>query len=89
MSEFWEMTPSELNLSAEIYAEKKKQEEQNMIIQAYLISRWVWAKKVPIEKILEDMGTKKEKKEMTDDAMLAQVKVLNALFGGEVKTCNS
>lgn len=60
-----------------------------MIIQAYLISRWVWAKNVPIEKILEDMGTKKEKKEMTDEQMLAQVKMLNAMFGGKVKTCNS
>lgn len=83
------MTPYELNLSAEIYAEKKKQEEQNMIIQAYLISRWVWAKEVPIEKILNELGTNKEKREMTDEQMLAQVKVLNALFGGEVKTCNS
>lgn len=85
MSEFWEMTPAELNLSAEIYAEKKKQEEQNIIIQAYLISRWVWAKNVPIEKILENMGNKKEKKEMTDEEMLNQVKILNNLFGGEVK----
>lgn len=83
------MTPAELNLSAEIYAEKKKQEEQNMIIQAYLISRWVWAKEVPIEKILEDVGTTKENKVMTDEEMLAQVKILNSLFGGKVKTCNS
>ncbi len=89
MSEFWEMTPSELNLSAEIYAEKKKQEEQNMIIQAYLISRWVWAKEVPIEKILNELGTNKEKKEMTDEEMFNQVKILNTMFGGEVKTCNS
>ena len=88
MSEFWEMTPAELNLSAEIYAEKKKQEEQNMIIQAYLISRWVWAKEVPIEKILNELGTKQENKIMTDEEMLNQVKMLNNLFGGEVKTCN-
>lgn len=85
MSEFWEMTPDELNLTANVYMEKKKQEEQNMIIQAYLISRWVWTKNVPIEKILEDMGTKKEKKEMTDEEMLNQVKMLNNLFGGDVK----
>ena len=82
------MTPDELNLSAEIYAEKKKQDEQNLIIQAYLISRWVWTEKIPIEKILEEMGTKKEKKEMTDEQMLTQVKTLNTIFGGEVKTCN-
>ncbi len=82
------MTPAELNLSAEIYAEKKKQEEQNMIIQAYLISRWVWAKEIPIEKILNELGTNKEKKEMTDEEMFNQVKMLNNLFGGDVKTCN-
>ena len=79
------MTPAELNLSAEIYAEKKKQEEQNMIIQACLISRWVWAKEVPIEKILNELGTKQENKIMTDEEMLNQVKMLNNLFGGEVK----
>ena len=89
MSEFWEMTPAELNLYAEIYLEKKKQEEQNMIIQAYLISRWVWAKDVPIERILKELGTNKEKKVMSDIDMLNQVKILNSLFGGEVKTCNS
>ena len=82
------MTPDELNLSAEIYAEKKKQDEQNLIIQAYLISRWVWTEKIPIEKILEEMGTKKEKNKMTDEQMLARVKTLNTIFGGEVKTCN-
>lgn len=82
------MTPSELNLSAKVYAENKKQEEQNMIIQAYLISRWVWAKEVPIEKILNELGTKQENKIMTDEEMLNQVKMLNNLFGGDVKTCN-
>ena len=82
------MTPAELNLSAEIYAEKKKQEEQNMIIQAYLISRWVWAKEVPIEKILNELGAKQQNKIMTDEEMFNQVKMLNNLFGGDVKTCN-
>ncbi len=83
------MTPDELNLSAKIYAGKKKQKDQNMIIQAYLISRWVWAKEVPIEKILNELGTKQENKIMTDEEMLNQVKMLNNLFGGDVKTCNS
>lgn len=85
ITEFWEMTPYELNVYAEIYGEKKKQEEQNMVMQAYLISRWVWAKDVPIEKILNELGANKDKKEMTDEEMLNQVKILNNLFGGEVK----
>ena len=89
VSEFWEMTPYELNLAANVYVEKKQQEQQNMVIQAYLISRWVWAKDVPIEKILNELGTSKDKKEMTDEEMLNQVMTLNAMLGGEVKTCNS
>lgn len=79
------MTPFELNLKAKGYAKRREIEQKESIYQAYLISRWVWAKKVDIEKILD---FKEEKKEMTTDQMLAQVKVLNALFGGEVKTCN-
>ena len=60
-------------------------------MQAYLTSRWVWTKDVPIEKILNnlELEVEKEKKVMTDEQMLAQVKALNAMFGGNVKTCNS
>lgn len=36
----------------------------------------------PLEEILNSNG--REKKEMTDEEMLAQVKMLNAMFGGEV-----
>lgn len=59
----------------------KEHENKQNIYQAYLISRWVWAKKIDIEKILE---TKKQKKKtiMTTNQMLAQVKALNAIFGG-------
>ena len=80
------MTPFELNLKAKGYAKRREIEQKESIYQAYLISRWVWQKKINIEKILE---TKKESKVMTDDEMLAQVKALNALFGGSVNTCNN
>lgn len=86
ISEFWDITPFELNLLAKGYAKRKEAEQKESIYQAYLISRWVWQKKINIEKILE---TKKESKVMTDDEMLAQVKALNALFGGSVNTCNN
>jgi len=100
LSEFYKMTPKEFyvyvdgfnrrkEIEVEDYKIKFELEQKALIHQAYLISRWVWTKNLPIEKILEDMGTGKEKKVMTDEQMLAQVKVLNALFGGEVKTCNS
>lgn len=66
--------------------DEKKLEQKTSIYQAYLISRWVWQKKVDIEKIL---NTEKRKKAMTDEQMLEKVKALNAIFGGEVITCNS
>lgn len=56
-------------------------------MQAYLTSRWVWTKDVPIEKILNnlELEVEKEKKVMTDEEMLTQVKMLNSMFGGEIK----
>lgn len=82
ISEFWEVTPYELSLVAEGYTDRRETEGKESMYQAYLISRWVWQKKIDIEKILEG---KKEKKVMTDEQMLNQVKALNSLFGGEVK----
>lgn len=79
ISEFWEVTPFELSLVVKGFNERQKANQKENVYQAYLISRWVWQKKVDIEKILE---IKKEKKVMSSDQMLAQVKQLNALFGG-------
>jgi len=63
------------------YEVKFENERKVLIYTAYLLSRWVWAKKVDIDKFLK---TNKKQKEMTADEMLAQVKALNLLFGGEV-----
>ena len=86
ISEFWEITPFELNIAAESYTRRKQLDTELqrklLTIQAYQISRWVWAKKLDMNKILKEMEPKKE---MTSDEMLRQVKALNALFGGEVK----
>lgn len=82
ISEFWEITPYELSIVAKGYTTRQEVEGKERIYQAYLISRFVWQKKIDIEKILE---VKKEKTVMTDEQMLANVKILNALFGGEVK----
>ena len=84
-NEFLNITPRVLNIYLAAYNEKKETENKESIFQAYLISRWVWQKKINIEKILE---TKKEKKVMSDEEMLQQVKVLNRLFGGTTNTCN-
>lgn len=79
ISEFWEVTPFELSLVVKGFNERQKANQKDNMFQAYLISRWVWQKKVDIEKILE---VKKEKKVMTNQQMLENVKKLNALFGG-------
>lgn len=94
ISEFWEITPKELHIAlngyrkrkvyeAEEYNIKFKNEQMMLTIQAYQISRWVWAKNLDLRKILKDV---ERKKEMTDDEMLKQVNLLNSLFGGEVES---
>lgn len=88
--EFWEMTPYELNLKAEAYFEKQKNEFKEKISLEYYNAMWTiqWLGKKsqhprPLNEILENLY--KEKKVMTDEQMLKQVKVLNRLFGGEMK----
>ena len=76
------MTPAELNVYAEAYVENKENEQRENIYQAYLISRWVWQKKINIKKYL---NAPKNKKQMSDEQMLNQVKMLNTVFGGKVK----
>lgn len=81
-NEFLNITPRVLNIYLAAYNEKKETENKESIFQAYLISRWVWQKKINIKKILE---TKQEKKTMTDDEMEKMAKKLNKLFGGKEK----
>lgn len=82
ISEFWNMTPYELGLTAKGYSQRKEMDQKESIYHAYLISRWVWQKRIDIEKILKH---EEKKKEMTDDEMLQQAMKLNAMFGGVVK----
>ncbi|HHV42727.1 MAG TPA: hypothetical protein GXX72_07810 [Clostridiaceae bacterium] len=93
MSEFWQMTPKELNLIAENYREKQKQEFKDKLSLEYYNAMWTiqWLGEKseqprPLDEILDNLF--KEKKIMTDEDMLNQVMVLNRLYGGEVKTCN-
>ena len=84
------MTPYEFSIVVRGFSLRKEhdlQSERALLVEhALLLSRWVWQKKIKqqdIEKILK-VDTKPAK-EMTNEQMLAQVKALNALFGGEVK----
>lgn len=96
LNEYDEMTPRELSvrrkshqetkkIEAEEYHAKLKNEKAILVHQALLISRWVWAKKITQKDIDGALGEKKTQKEMTAEQMLAQVKMLNTLFGGEVR----
>lgn len=81
---FLDITPKILNIYAKAYEKEIELRQKENIYQAYLISRWVWQKRVDIEKILN--ANIKPQKNMTDEQMFARVKMLNTLFGGEVKT---
>lgn len=84
--QFLKMTPRVLNIYIKAYTDEKKEREKELVSQAYLISRWVWQKNIDIDKILKSIDSKEEKqKQMTDDQLLAQAKMLNAMFGGEVR----
>lgn len=91
VSEFWEMTPRELNMTAEAHKKKKEERAKEEITLAYLNAMWTvqWLGKKsqqpkPLTQILDNLH--KEKKVMTDEEMLEQVKRLNAIFGGTETT---
>ena len=79
MLEFWEISPKELALAINGYIKRQETRNKESIYQAYLISRWIWAKKINIKEILE---VKEE--EMQPENMLNVVKALNAKYGGKV-----
>jgi hypothetical protein len=79
--EYNEMTPYELNLCILDFNEKQKQENEDKVALVRLGEALHRTKTLPTLKQL----LKPEKKQMTDDEMLAVVKRLNAVFGGEVK----
>lgn len=83
------MTPAELNIYARAYGEQQTQTQRlrsaNIYSLAVLIRSMVWSKHPPsFDRAFPDTKAKtKKQEEMTDDAMYAMVKGLNALFGGE------
>ena len=80
MSEFWKMTPYEFFLCVEGYCEAEEERSKQLIAQAYYVEAFARMKKLPK---LKDLLKDKKKKQTTDE-MLATVKKLNAMFGGEV-----
>lgn len=82
ISDFWDTTIYEFSVIQEGYAERKQQDYELSITQAYLTAKFIWTKKLPdLKKIL---GKKEPKKSMTDDQMMQMAIALNKLYGGEV-----
>ena len=58
INDFYDATPFELAVYAESFAERHKEDAkykyQLAVITAYCASRWVWAKRVNIDKYLKD-----------------------------------
>lgn len=84
-SEFDGMTPRELYLYVEAYTQKldaeQERKQHEIYVSALLTSRWVFAKHIP----KYDEIFKKQQRDdvMSDEAMLATARALNAQFGGE------
>lgn len=78
---FWDYTPFEINLLIEKYIEDKKEKAKSIITLAWYTEAFARQKTLSdLEEILKD---KKEKKEMTSEDMLEEIKKLNAQLGGE------
>lgn len=80
------MTPAALNLYAQAYAKRRRDEQKltqvNLYSLAALIRPMVWSKHPPsYERAYPEK--KSDPEEMTDEQMYAVVRGLNALFGGE------
>lgn len=83
ISDFWDTTPYEFSIIVEGYAEKKQQDYDLAITQAYMTAKLVWTKKLPDLKKL--IGKREPKEAMTDNQMMKMCMALNKLYGGEVK----
>lgn len=89
ISEFERIWPKEFFLYVQGYNERKEEEAKEKIVQAYLTAQWthqfIFGKRKPpsLDKILNQ--TTNTKKQMTVEDMLAEVKRLNAMFGGKIK----
>jgi hypothetical protein len=79
------MTPYELNLFINDFAERQQQEREDKLTITYLGAYWQRVEKLSINHLKKLLNKEPIKKEMTDEEMLKVVKRLNAVFGGEVK----
>jgi hypothetical protein len=80
--EFWELTPYEFSLIVNSYVKKKEEETDEKITLAYINALWTIQFLGKDKPKLDDFLNKKHRKEMTDEEMLNQIKLLNNVLGG-------
>jgi hypothetical protein len=78
ISEYEEMTPSELNIFVDAFHERAEREQEDKVTLVWLGEYFHRVEKLP--SLNEVLGKKDEG--MTDDQMLENVRKLNAMFGG-------
>ena len=85
VDEFWNSTPLELSLYADVYVDNRKENIKEMITHAYTTAYLHRVKKMPkLEKMIKDVdNTTKKHKPQTAEEMLEVVKMLNKAFGGD------
>lgn len=86
-SEWEDMTPREITIWAHAFSDRRRAEKRSAEVRIYnlaaLTRGMIWGKQAPsFESVFPDRTSKKA---MSDEAMLAQVKRLNALLGGKVE----
>jgi chloramphenicol 3-O-phosphotransferase len=79
--EFWKMTPSEYIEYGKAYARRQKEHIDELLWVTWHTAALIRSKQMPDYKDWAKVG--EQKKHQTTDEMIAQARMLNALFGGE------
>lgn len=82
--EFWELTPYEFSLVVNSYAKRREEDTEEKLTLAYINALWTIQFLGKNKPKLDDILKKKSKKEMTDEEMLNQIKLLNNVLGGVI-----
>lgn len=82
--DFWDLTYAEFYNICEAYKRKHTRHNNELISLAWYTATLSRKEKIPsLESILQNEDTN-ERRQQTDEEMMAMCKILNAAYGGEV-----